>query len=320
MIARCCLASLVALAALVVAFGPARATPGAAKGLELKPKWKKGDTVRYDMVKTQVREADGKVTRKVRTTTPVEVEVADVDEDGSVVRWTQGSTVFDDPKTDDDPAARALNAILKGLDVDLEIGAGGAFAGLRNWKDLRTTGHKVQDAVLAQMAKTGTAKATIELLRKETDRFFASKEAIEAAFSRQPALLVLPYGREYEQGKTAEYETDLPNVLGGDEPFPAKGEYTLKAVDKDANTATLVFKLTPDAKEVPKVLRKWLDEAAKKAGKPAPTELPELELHDVIEYEFDLAAGWAKSVTHTRTVKQGASTQTDTTTLTVKGQ
>jgi hypothetical protein len=319
MIARCCLSALVALAA-VVGFAPARATPSPAeaKALELKPKWKRGDAARFDMVKTVTRESDGKVTRKVTTRTPVEVEVLDTDEDGSIVRWTQGSTVFDDPKFDDDPAIRAFNAILKGLDVDLDLNASGGFTGLRNWKDLRGTGHKVQDAVLAQMAKAGTSKATVELIRKETDKYFATKESIETAFGRLPVLVVLPYGREYEAGKTAEYETELPNVLGGDEPFPAKGEYTLKAVDKDANTATLVFKLAPDPNEMNKVLRKWVDDVAKKAGKPAPKELPELALNDAIEYEFDLAGGWIKTVTHTRTAKQTAYTQTETITLTAK--
>jgi hypothetical protein len=316
---RCCLLTVVVLGALGAGVAPARA-PSADAKTELKPKWKKGDSVRYEMVKTQSRESDGKVTRKVTTRTPVEVEVADADSDGSVFRWKQGSTVFDDPKLDDDPAVRAVNAITKGLDIDLDLDATGAYTSVRNWKELRNTGHKVQDAVLAQMQKTGTAKATIELLRKETDKLLASKESIEAAFSRQPLLLVLPFGREYEIGKTVEYETELPNVLGGEEPFPANGEYTLKAIDKDTNTATIVFKLAPDPKEMNKVLRKWLDDVAKQTGKPAPKELPELELNDVIEYQFDLTAGWVKTVKHTRTAKQTAFTQTDVLTLTRKAQ
>jgi hypothetical protein len=290
------------------------------KTLELKPKWKKGDSARYEMTKTQLREADGKVVRKVGTHAPVEVEVLAADGDGFVLRWTQGSTVFDDPKQDDDPSARALNAILKSVDVELELDPSGTVTGMRNWKDLRGTGHKIQDGVLSQMAKAGTAKATLEQLRKETDKYFASQESIEATFARQPALLAFPFGRGYEPGKTVEYETELPNVLGGAEPFPAKGACTLKAIDKDTNTATIVFKHTPDPKELPKVLRKWLQEEAKKAGMPPPKDLPELELEDVLEYQIDLATGWIKSLTHTRTTKQPTSTQTDTLTLTRKAK
>lgn len=315
MIPRCC---LLLLAALVAGFAPARADD--AKSLELKPKWKKGDAVRYDMTKTQVRESDAKVLRKVTTHAPVEIEVIEADSDGSVVRWAQGTTTFEDPKQDDDPAVRAVNAILKNMDIDLDLDANGTYEGLRNWKELRNTGHKVQDAVLAQMGKTGTSKATLDYLRKETDKFFVSKEAVEAAFSKQAALLVIPYGTKFEPGKAVEYETQLPNVLGGDEPFPAKGSYLLKAVDKDASTATLVYKQTPDPKEMNRVLRKYFEDLATKTGKPAPKELPELDLTDTIEYEFDLATGWVKTVTHTRVAKQAASTQTDTTVLTRKGK
>jgi hypothetical protein len=70
MIARCRRSLLVALAALVAGFAPVRAEEKA-KELELKPKWKKGDTTRYEMTKSQVRESDGKVTRKILTRTPV---------------------------------------------------------------------------------------------------------------------------------------------------------------------------------------------------------------------------------------------------------
>jgi hypothetical protein len=310
---RRCLALLVALAALA----PARAQD---KALDLKPTWKKGDTARYEMTKTQTRENDGKIVRKVATRTPVELEVLNADADGSGVRWAQGTTTFEDPKYDDDPGLRALNAILKSMDIDLELDATGTFTGLRNWKELRGTGHKIQETVLAQMQKTGTSKATIDYLRKETDKLFASKEAIEASFSRQAALLVLPYGTKFEVGKVVEYEASLPNVLGGDEPFPAKGTFVLKALDSDAKTATIVYKQTPDPKELNRVLRKWLEELATKTGKPAPKDLPDLDLTDTIEYEFDLATGWVKTVTHTLVAKQPGTTQIDVVTLTRKSR
>jgi hypothetical protein len=311
MFARFC---VVLLAAALLSV-PASAEEPKLPELELKPKWKKGDIVRFEMTRTQSREVDGKTARKVSVHTPVEVEVVDMDEDGWYVRWTQGTTVFDDPKLDDDPLVRAIYAIQKSIDVDLDLETDGTLSGVRNWKDLRATGHKVQDAVLAQLAKAGTPKSTLESLRKDTEKLFASKEAIELAFSRQAALLFLPFEQNYELGKSATYETELPNVLGGDDSFPAIGEYTLKSMDKETGIAVIVFKLTPDPKEQDRVLRKWLDDVAKKAGKPAPKGLPELELADVIEYEFDTIAGWVKTVTHTRTVKQSTGTQIETITL-----
>jgi hypothetical protein len=308
------------VAALVAGFAPARGDSADEKSLELKPAWKKGDVARYEMTRTQVRESDGRVDRKVVTRTPVDVEVVESGGDRIVLRWSQGSTVFDDPKRDDDPSARAVNGILKGMDIDLVLDPGGRFTGVRDWKELRGGGVKTRDAVLAQMAKSGTAKATLDLLRNDTDKLFATKESIEAAFARQPALLVNPFGREYEVGKAVEFETELPNVLGGDEPFPATGTYTLKALAKETNVAAIVFKLAADPKEITRVLRKWLDETAKTTGVPAPKDVPELTLEEVTEYQFDLTAGWVASVTRTRTARQPTFTQTDVLTLTRKAR
>jgi hypothetical protein len=307
----------------LILFAALLAAPASADGsklLELKPKWKSGDIVRYEMTRTYSRDTDGKPGRKVTVRTPVEVEVIATDDEGTLLRWTQGSTVFDDPKQDDDPLVRAISGIQKGLDIDLELNADGVLIGLRNWKELRGTGLKVQDAVLAQMAKTGTTKNTIESLRKETEKLFASKESLTAAFIPHAALLLLPYGREYELGKTVPYETTIPNVFGGDEPFPAKGTYTLKSISKDATTAILVFKQTLDPKEANSVLRQWLEDVAKKTSKPAPKELPELQVEDALEYEFDLVNGWLKSVTHTCTAKMGTNSQSETVTLKRKPQ
>lgn len=314
MFARLCLV-LLAAACLGIP-----ATADELKELELKPKWKSGDIARYEMTRIQVREVDGKPVRKVVTRTPVEVEVIDTNEEGSFHRWTQGSTVFDDQKFDDDLSARALNSILKSIDIDLELDADGLFLGVRNWKELRGNSHKLQDAVLAQMAKSGAPKTTLDQLRKEMDKFFATKESIELAFTRHSALLFLPFGETYELEKAVTYETELPNVLGGDVPFPAKGEYTLKSVNKETGIAIIVFKRCPEPKEMTRVLRAWVDDVAKKAGKPAPRELPELELQDVIEYEFDLNTGWVKSLTHTRTAKQTAFTQIETMIFTRKSR
>jgi hypothetical protein len=294
-------------------FAPALAAQP--KVMELKPRWKRGDALRYEMTRTHAREADGKVVRKVVTRTPVELEVVDVDEEGSIIRWTQGSTVFDDPKFDDDPTARATSAIQKGLDIDLDIDGEGVLIGVRNWKEIRGIGHKVQDTVLAQMAKAGTPKATIEAVRKDTDKLFATKESIEAAFGKHAVLLFYPYGEEYEFEKSVPYEGEIINVLGNEEPLPAKGEYLLKSIDKDTMIAVILFKQVLDQKEAGTVLRKWFEDIAKRTGKPAPKELPDLQVEESMEYEFDLVSGWVKAVTHTRTVKEGTKAQTETVTL-----
>jgi hypothetical protein len=312
MLPRACLILATALAA-----GPLVARQP--QPVELKPRWQAGDSARYEMTRTLVRQADGKVVRKATSHTAVEVEVIEADNEGSVIRWTQGSTVFDDPKAEE-PLDRATGTIQKLVDIDLDLDADGALEGVRNWKDLRASGHKVQDAVLAQMAKAGAPKSALESLRKETDKFFASKESVERAFASQSSLLFLPFGREYDLGTPVAFEGELPNPYGGDEALPAQGEFTLKSMSAQDGVAVIVFKQSLDPKEAPRALRKWLDESAKQAGKPAPREAPELQIDEVTEYEFDATTGWVRSVTRTRRVKEASRSETETVTLTRKAK
>lgn len=304
--------SLTLLALVALAAAPVRADDP--KSVDLAPKWKKGDTVRYEMLGTQVREQDGKEIRNVSTRTLVVVEVTSAGPEGSVLRWTQGTTTFEDPDQDNDPIARSINMILKNNELDLELDEDGDYTGVRNWKALRTSGAKVRDEVLSQMSKAGTPKAAIETARLATDKILATKETLEAALTRQPLLILKPFGKSYELGTPIEYEDELPNPFGGD-PFPAKGVCVIK-FDKDKGIAHVTFKQAPDPKDVTRIVQKWADDVAKKTGTPAPDELPEIKVNDTAEYVVDVTAGWINSVKHTRATTIDKVTQTETVTLT----
>ena len=304
--------SLMLLALVALAAAPVRADDPTS--IDLAPKWKKGDTVRYEMLGTQVREQDGKEVRNVSTRTLVVVEVVSAGPEGSVLRWTQGTTTFEDPDQDNEPLAKSINMILKNNDLDLELDEDGDYTGVRNWKALRTSGTKVRDEVLSQMSKAGTPKAAIEMARLATDKMLATKETIEATFTRQPMLILKPFGKSYELGTPFEYEDELPNPLGGD-PFPAKGVCVVK-FDKDKGIAHISFKQTPDPKDVTRYVQKFVEDLAKKTGVPAPDELPEVKVNDATDYVVDVNAGWITSVKHTRVFTIDKVTQTETITLT----
>ncbi len=309
-----CLPILLALVALAAA--PMRADEP--KSIDLAPKWKKGDTVRYEMLGTQVREQDGKEVSQVATRTLVIVEVISAGAEGTVLRWTQGTTTFEDPDQDNDPVVKSVNTILKNTELDLELDDDGDFTGLRNWKAVRTAGTKVRDDVLAQMNKAGATKAAIDHVRQSTDQMLSTKETIEAAFTRNPLLLVKPLGKTYEFGTPIEYEGAILNPFGG-EPFPAKGLCVIK-LDKDKGIANISFKETTDPKDVTRIVQKQVDDVAKKTGTPAPNELPDVKLSAAAEYTVDVGTGWVNAVKHTRVTMVDKATQTDTVTLTRRAE
>jgi len=302
----CCRVLLpLVLVAGVFGSAPAEET----KAITLMPKWKKGDTLRYEMTRTQSRLVDGKEVRKTASRTPLEVEVMDCDEDGSVVRWTQGSTVFDDPKLDNEPFLKTMNAILKGTDIELELDNSGEFVGVRNWKELKATGTKIRDSMLEQLGKSGTSKDVLAVVRTESDKMLATKESIEQSFTTLPVMMFSVLGTSYDT-KPGTYEAELPNPFGG-EAFPTKGEYLLKSLDKTGSTAVVVIRQSPEPKEQNRILKQTLDDLAKKSGKPAQDTLPEFKLDDVVEYEVDVKTGWVRLMIHTRTMKLDKSTQVE---------
>jgi hypothetical protein len=287
------------------------------KPVELLPGWKKGDKFKYDVRKSQLREANGKVVRKVGVKFPVEVEVIESGAKGHVMRWTQGETTFDDPKVAENPLVKAMMKLTNGMVLELEVDSDGELHGIRNWKDLQATGGKVLDVFFADLAKANLPKATLDTLRTETEKMLASKDAVSLSFGRDAGLLFLALGQTYESTKPTQVDGMLPNPFGGD-PFPAKLELSLKKLDTTQGVAHVVIKQSPDPKELNRVLEKTMRDLAKKLGKPVGDKvvLPELTIQDVAEVAIEVKSGWVRSVTQTRKVTTGTTTQTDTTTLT----
>lgn len=286
------------------------------KALELKPLWKQGEKVRYEMTRKQTREQDGKLVRTGSSRAPVDVEVIAAGEKGYVVRWKLGETVLDDPKVADNPLVKAMTRLTDGMAVDLEIDTDGDLLGVKNWKDLQETGKKIQEAMFGELEKADLPKATIDAMRPEAGKMFASKQTVEASFTRQPALLVLPLGQTYDPAKPTKADMALANPFGGD-PFPTKAEFALKKHVPATGLATVTFTQKPDPKQLKKVLEKTFRDVAKRAGKDADdVALPDFDVTDEAEYTVETKTGWVRSVTHTRRTQTGTTVATETTALT----
>ena len=288
-------------------------------GLELKPHWKVGEKLRYEMIRAQSRDTNGKVVRG-GSRAPVDVEVIAAGEAGFVVRWRLGETVSDDPKAANNPVFQAMTKLTAGMKVDLEISPDGRLLGIENWKELQKTGKQIQETVLEELAEGNLPKTAIEALRAETDKLFANRESVEASFTRHPALLVIPLGQTYDKANPAISEVDLANPFGG-EPIPAVGEFLLKSHDSETGLATVTFTQKPDPKKLKRVLEKSLRDLAKRLGKNMDgVTLPAFDMTDEAEYAVETKTGWVRRVVHTRRTQTGTSVATETTTLTRRDQ
>jgi hypothetical protein len=283
--------------------------------LTLTPAWKVGEKFRYEMTRKNSREANGKsVSNSART--PVDVEVISRDERKYILRWRLGETTSDVPKSANNPLVQALARLTNGMNVDLEIAAGGEFLGISNWKELQKKGKEIQKTILEELADANLPEGAIEKLAAETDKLFANKQAVEMSFARQPTLLIHPLGQTYDAESPATSETTLPNQFGG-EPIPAVVSYALGKQDRERKLATIVVTQKPDATKLKAILEKSLRDLAKRLGKNIDGPLPAFELTDEAEYLVETKTGWILRATHTRRTRTGgASVSIETTTLT----
>ncbi len=290
---------------------------GESTPVELTPHWKTGKSVRYEMTRTLTITVDGIETRKVVTVTPVVIEVIAADASGARLRWSQGSTTFEHPRLEE-PLDRVSNAIRKLLDIDLSIGPDGTLSGVINWREIRGTGHQAQDTILARMAKTGTPKSSLDVIRKETDKLLASKETIEREFATVPSLLLMPYGHEYDLGNSVNCEGAIPNPFLREELLASTGTVTLKSLSTQDGVAVIILKQSADPMETARTYRKWTEEQAKLAGKPAPEVQVTVQIDEVTECVYDTSTDWVKSIQQTRSIKEGTHARTESVTLTRK--
>src|SRR5207247_977646 len=109
--------------------------------------WKKGEKLRFEMVKSRQKVEGAKVTLKVTTRTDLEIEVLSASKDAFLVAWTFGETTFDDPSQAKKPLVQKMTNLLKGYRIVLELDSQAAIKGVQNWRELKEASTKMLDTL-----------------------------------------------------------------------------------------------------------------------------------------------------------------------------
>lgn len=282
------------------------------RSIDLVPRWKQSQKYHFQMIKTRHKYQDEKSTLKATTRTDLEIEVLRADKEGYLVRWVVGETRFDDSKLAE-IAVEQLPSLLKGMQIIIELDSEATITGVQNWKEIKDSYSKTLDTMTAALRKSGQDNTSIEKIRAQIDSMFATKEQIETLFTREAQLFFLPLGRSYNLSKAIEYEDLLMNPLGG-EPIPSRGVFTLKAINRILDRATVTWKQEVDPDEAARVMEKSVKDLAARIDKPVPNEerYGPLIIKDDAEFSIELSSGWVNRLTHTRVVKLGGRGQEDT--------
>ncbi len=275
--------------------------------IDLTPRWKQGEKVRYQMVKGRSPTRDGKVDEKNNSRTDLEIEILKANQDGFVVGWTMGETRLGDPKGANDPFAKRFVNLVKGFQIVMELDSEASIRGVRNGRELKATMDKAMGITMELLEAEGLDKDLIAKLKQGVGPMFATQEQVEGAFLREPQMFFAAVGRSYRQGAPIEYDDELSNPFGG-APLPANGQFLLKAVDKKTGLATIGWKQSIDQRAAKPILEKTLKQFAERMGKkdaPAP-HLDSLAVDDEAEFSIEIASGWPQSLSLTRTIRVGA--------------
>ncbi len=280
--------------------------------VDLTPQWKKGDILQYTMIRTRLKSQAETTISKSKSTTPVNIEIIEADDNGYLLSWTMGETVFEDLKQASDPLVRMMINITKDFNILLKLDRYATITQVKNWKDLQKASFDTIQTLARSMKDAGMDNATIETIRKQLESMCATREQIEQLCTREPQMFFLTLGRSYPLSTSIDYQDRLPNPFGGD-PFPSRASFILEKVDAGSDIAVVTWKQEIDPVAGAQVLEKTLRELAKRMGHTIPEgqNLDLLGITDIATFTHHLSSGWPQQISHTRTIKIEDGSQVD---------
>ncbi len=290
------------------AFGLAQAV---AEGVEILPRWKKGEKAAYKLVKSRERARDDKATQEGKSTTDIKIEVIQADNHGFVMSWTFGEPKLEGPGgVAQHPLIKRMVQLVTGTKFLLEVDKSGSLKGVKNWEEIKKLTSQALEMMMKESLPEGLDKDKAGAFRSMVESMLATKEQIEQLCTREAELFFLPFGKKLASGQPLDYEVNLPNPFGG-EPLPGRGRFDLKTYDKSSGQAVITRTQTIS----PEAMKRFLEDLVKKATEqlgqpPATATMPKtITIEDSSEIVINVPSGWIESVTLTRTTKVDGAVQ-----------
>jgi hypothetical protein len=295
---------------LTTMFAP---TTSANERVKLPSAWETGQDWRLELVKGREDEV-----KKTRSSTPLQLSVEAKSESGYIFRWVYGKTAITAGLPEEARArffAERMSSISEGLVLDVLCSPSGNVQGLAQLDKVLTHYEQMMVKMHGLFMEAKVPQATIDNLLKQT--FDAVTGPNMQELTLKEARLFLRFaGMELELNKRIEYETELPNPLGGD-PYPALGWFEARAIPDQPGELQVESGTKIDAEKALALMLQSVSELAKQAGKPAPKpeQLPKIEVEEHSMHIIERANGLPRFVEHTRTTLVGSKRRIDLTEL-----
>src|SRR5688572_19448415 len=128
----------------------ATASPASAQDVSILPKLRAGDSFQLDVIR--IRENSAQPQQNGKSTTRVDVRVLSTNDEGSVIEWVPGATVFDNLRAARDPLVGFASQALRDIRFHLNLNVDGELEGLANQAEVAPKLKTVVDAVVRDLA------------------------------------------------------------------------------------------------------------------------------------------------------------------------
>ena len=259
--------------------------------------WKRNDKKDLTVTITTKMSNKGIVSRELSDSYQVSVRIIDSTEKNYTIEWINTGTKSDVNNINLD----GITAHFTGMKIIYKTDETGAFQGLVNYGEIQQHVNNTFD----ELKKKSSGNKVYDSMIQKVKPFFQSRESIEQLIIRDIALFHSAFGAEYSFGKNQQFETELPNFLGGD-PFPALLTLYLVKKDKQKDVATVAFDMELDMEKsldlIKDLLKKSTPPGTKVDEKTIPTYLV---ISDYNVFDLILSTGWIKRAYMKRIAKSG---------------
>jgi|GEM_PF-3065324 len=279
-----------------------------AEAIEIRPLYEVGESFQIKIRTTREgARVDG------GSTSYVQVETMEANEDGALLLWKWGAAETDDPAMMQNPIMKAAVSAMEGLDYEVELSELGEYVGLRNEEAVLDRLEEMASIVEGQIAAAIPEGPQRDQVLGVMRQILSGPVLMQSA-TKQVELFFALAGVDLDSEETVTFPYAEPSPTGEGE-FSGEITVSVAELDRENALAHIDWLNNIDDEAVAVILAPILKSLTAQLPEGA---MPELSITDRSRYEVDLTNGWTRSVRHVRTIEGGPKKRIDTTIITIE--
>jgi hypothetical protein len=235
-------------------------------------------------------------------TTDVTVEISRADEAGFLVTWTYGKFQMYPPGQEGNAEVLKLLDLTRSVSLVLQVDPRRTGVKLENWEEIHERLGQALEGLQEQTKAGGAIEQKTGTFMTLIRTFYQNQDFMTSYYTKEPTLFFSYMGKRIPASQPVVNNFTLPNPLGGD-PFPARGQISVKEYDPDHHRAVILSTTTLDPLQMPGIMEKVTRDLVAKLAPGLEGQIPKdmikaLSIDSKTEVAIDLVSGWPESLAY----------------------